>query len=75
MCLAIPAEVLELLPNEKALVSIGGVKKEISLSLLSERVEVNDFVVIHVGFAIGKLDEKEARKTLNDFNTMLKEDS
>jgi hydrogenase expression/formation protein HypC len=63
MCLAVPVKVVELLEGERALVDIGGVGKEISLALVSD-VAVGDYVILHVGFAINKLDEAEAEKTL-----------
>ena len=63
MCLAIPARVIELLPDERACVELGGVKKEISLSLL-DGVCVGDYVIVHVGFAIGRIDPQEAEQTL-----------
>ena len=67
MCLAIPAEILECnLEQDRALVSIGQVKKEVSLSLV-ENVGVGDFVLLHVGFAIAKVDRDEAEKTLKLF--------
>jgi hydrogenase expression/formation protein HypC len=63
MCLAIPAEVIELLPGEMARVSIGGVSKEISLALV-EDVAVGDYVILHVGYALTRLDPAEAERTL-----------
>jgi hydrogenase expression/formation protein HypC len=63
MCLAIPARVVELLPDEQAVVDLGGVRKEISLALVSE-VAVGDYVIVHVGYALNKLDQDEAAKTL-----------
>lgn len=63
MCLAIPAEVLEMKENDIALVDIGGVRKDISL-MLTEGVEVGDYVLVHAGFAIETIDRLEAEKTL-----------
>jgi len=63
MCLAIPARVAELLANEAAIVDLGGVRKEISLALV-EDVQVGDYVIVHVGYALNKLDPEEAAKTL-----------
>jgi hydrogenase expression/formation protein HypC len=63
MCLAIPAKVITILEKERAIVNLGGVKKEISLSLL-DHINEGDYVVIHVGYAIARLDESEAQKTL-----------
>lgn len=63
MCLAIPAEVIELLPDEMARVSLDGIVKTISVGLLEE-VAVGDYVVVHVGHALARIDEAEARRTL-----------
>ncbi|MCM8597128.1 MAG: HypC/HybG/HupF family hydrogenase formation chaperone [Candidatus Accumulibacter sp.] len=66
MCLAIPVQVVELGPGEMAIVDAGGVRKEISLALV-EDVAVGDYVILHVGYALQKLDEDEARRTLELF--------
>jgi len=63
MCLAIPAEVITLLPDEMARVSLDGIVKTISVGLLDE-VAVGDYVVVHVGHALARIDEAEARRTL-----------
>ena len=63
MCLAIPALVSELLPDDMAKVSLDGVTKEISLAMV-EDVAVGDYVIIHVGYALSKIDAEEAAKTL-----------
>lgn len=63
MCLAIPARVAELLDNDGAVVELGGVRKEISLALV-EGVAVGDYVIVHVGYALNRLDPEEAIKTL-----------
>jgi hydrogenase expression/formation protein HypC len=63
MCLAIPAEVTELLPDDMARVSIDGVGKVISVALI-ENLKIGDYVVVHVGYALNKIDEDEARRTL-----------
>ncbi|MET4483407.1 HypC/HybG/HupF family hydrogenase formation chaperone [Bradyrhizobium sp. F1.13.3] len=63
MCLAIPAEVTKLLPDEMAIVSIDGVSKEISVALI-ENLALGDYVIIHVGYALTKIDPEEAMRTL-----------
>ena len=63
MCLAIPACVERLVAGDSAIVNLGGVRKEISLSLV-EDVAVGDYVIVHVGFALQKLDPEEAAQTL-----------
>lgn len=66
MCLAIPVRVEQLLDNEQALVDLSGVKTTISLALVDD-VEVGDFVILHVGYALNKLDPMEAEETLKLF--------
>lgn len=66
MCLAIPAQVVELLDNDGAVVELGGVRKEISLALV-DGVAVGDYVIVHVGYALNRLDPEEAEKTLQLF--------
>lgn len=63
MCLAIPAEVTKLLPDDMAIVSIDGVSKEISVALI-EDLAVGDYVIMHVGYALTRIDPVEARRTL-----------
>ena len=63
MCLAIPALVVELRDSDNAVVDLAGVRKEISLALV-ENVEIGDYVIVHVGYALNKLDPDEAAKTL-----------
>lgn len=69
MCLAIPARVVELPDEETAVVDLGGVRKAISLALV-EDVAVGDYVIVHVGFALNKLNAEEAEKTLALFAEM-----
>jgi hydrogenase expression/formation protein HypC len=63
MCLAIPARVIELLPDDLAKVSLDGVIKTVSLALV-EDVAIGDYVVLHVGYALTKIDPEEAERTL-----------
>jgi len=63
MCLAIPARVVELLPGLRAIVDLSGVRKEVSLDLVAD-AQVDDYVIIHVGYAIGKIDPEEAARTM-----------
>ncbi|MCK6386584.1 HypC/HybG/HupF family hydrogenase formation chaperone [Zoogloea sp.] len=63
MCLAIPTRVVELLPDSQALVDLGGVRKVISLELVDD-VAVGDYVIVHVGYALTRLDPDEAVRTL-----------
>lgn len=63
MCLAIPVRVEQLTLDNNAIVNLGGVRKEVSLALVEE-VAVGDYVIVHVGYALQKLDEEEALRTL-----------
>lgn len=64
MCLAIPAQVVSLHEEDgTAVVSLGGLRKKVSLALV-DGVVVGDFVVVHTGYAISRLDAAEAEKTL-----------
>ncbi|MCK5256468.1 MAG: HypC/HybG/HupF family hydrogenase formation chaperone [Deltaproteobacteria bacterium] len=71
MCLAIPLEVIEINDNI-AKVSIGNTTREAYLDLM-DKVEVGDFVLVHAGFAIEKLDKEEAEKTLSLFKEIIDE--
>ena len=67
MCLGIPGEVVELLDDrpDLAKVDVSGVRRAINIGLLSdEQVEPGDWVLIHVGFALSKIDEQEAKAAL-----------
>ena len=63
MCLAVPVRVVELCGDDAAIVDLGGIRKEVSLALV-EDVAVGDYVILHVGYALTKLDPAEAEKTL-----------
>ena len=69
MCLALPALVKEILPGDMATVALGGVSREISTALIGD-VAVGDYVIVHVGYALSKLDPEEAAKTLELFAEM-----
>ena len=65
MCLAIPAQIVELVDAEGriAKVEISGVRRNVSVALCPE-ADVSDWVLVHVGFALSRIDEHEARETL-----------
>jgi len=72
MCLAIPGKIVEIVDagNRIAKVEVGGVKRNINIGMLAENeTHIGDYVLIHVGFAMSKVDEQEAEETLR----MLKE--
>jgi len=63
MCLAIPVQVKEVLPDNMAKVTLDGVSKIISTALV-EDVKPNDYVLLHVGYALAKIDPEGAERTL-----------
>ena len=63
MCVGVPMQVIAI-DGDQAMTEVDGVKREASLMLLDQEVAVGDFVIIHAGFAISKLDEEDARETL-----------
>jgi hydrogenase expression/formation protein HypC len=76
MCLAVPGQVVTIQddPLRTATVSFGGIAKEVSLALVPEAT-VGDYVIVHVGFAISKLDEQAARESLELMAQLDKPDS
>lgn len=67
MCLAIPGRIVEIVDAENSIakVEVGGVKRNINIGMLGENeAGIGDYVLIHVGFAMSKVDEKEAEETL-----------
>ena len=81
MCLAIPGRIMEIVdePNRLAMVDVAGVRRTVNIGLLDD-AGIGDWVLIHVGFALSKVDEEEAEATLSllqgmgsDFETELEE--
>ena len=67
MCLAIPGKIVEIVDveNRLAKVDVGGVRRNVNIGMLPENeTHVGDYVLIHVGFAMSKVDEHEAQETL-----------
>jgi hydrogenase expression/formation protein HypC len=73
MCLGIPGRIVEM-RNEGGLpmgvVDFGGVRREVCLAYVADEVSVGDYAVVHVGFAISKVDEDEARRTYDVLREM-----
>ena len=63
MCLALPAKIVEFTQGDNAIVSLEGVRKEISLALVAG-AEIGDYVLVHVGYALNTISPEEAEKTL-----------
>ncbi|MGQ4915300.1 MAG: HypC/HybG/HupF family hydrogenase formation chaperone [Candidatus Asgardarchaeia archaeon] len=68
MCLAVPGKVVEI-KGDKAIVDFGGIKREVIISLL-ENVQIGEYVIVHAGFAIERLNEEEAKETLRLLDEM-----
>lgn len=63
MCLAIPVRIDSIASDERAVASVGGVLREIDITLVDD-LQLGDYVILHVGYALSKLDETEALETL-----------
>lgn len=63
MCLALPARIVSLADADTATVDLGGVRKSVSIAL-TPGVAIGDYVIVHVGHAIGVIDPEEAERTL-----------
>ncbi len=70
MCLAIPMKVVEVNEN-KGVVETGGILKAVDISLIPQ-VQPGEYAIVHAGFAIERMDEAEARKTLDFFDEMIR---
>lgn len=72
MCLAIPSKIVEI-DDLRAVVDVYGARREISLMLLAEEVALGDFVLVHAGFAIQKVDREAAEESLQVISALLEE--
>ncbi|RKV26017.1 hydrogenase assembly protein HupF [Helicobacter pylori] len=70
MCLAIPSKVIAIKDNV-ALLETLGVQREASLDLMGESVKVGDYVLLHIGYVMSKIDEKEALKSIELYQEMI----
>lgn len=70
MCLGIPSKIIKI-DNSRATIDVYGAQRDISLLLLEEPVEIGDYVLVHAGFAIQKLQEQDAKETLALFDQYL----
>ena len=71
MCLSIPSKVVEIDDNNMATVDTMGIKRHVSLDLMSDEINIGDYILIHVGFAMNKIDEEEALQSLAVYREML----
>ncbi len=70
MCLAIPSKVIAI-NNNVALLETLGVQREASLDLMGESVKVGDYVLLHIGYVMSKIDEKEALESIELYQEMI----
>ena len=73
MCLGIPGRIVEIRRDEglpMGMVDFGGVRREVCLAYVADEVEVGDYAIVHVGFAISLVDEEEARRTFEVLEEM-----
>ncbi|MEJ5172304.1 MAG: HypC/HybG/HupF family hydrogenase formation chaperone [Hydrogenothermaceae bacterium] len=71
MCLSIPSKVEEITEDGFAVVDTMGVKRKVSLHLMAESVNIGDYVLIHVGYAITKLSEEDALESLKIYEEII----
>ncbi|WP_297452560.1 HypC/HybG/HupF family hydrogenase formation chaperone [Persephonella sp.] len=72
MCLSIPSKIVEILPDNYAIVDTMGVKRKVSLDLMPEPVEIGDYVLIHVGYAMTKMSEEDALESIKVYEEIIK---
>ncbi len=70
MCLSVIARVLKIMEDDEAIAELGGVKKQISLGLMADQIHPGDWVLIHTGYAIAKVDEEKAKEMLEAISEM-----
>ena len=71
MCLSIPSKVVEIDEENMATVDTMGVRRKVTLDLIAEKVEVGDYVLIHVGFAMNKISKEEAQMSIDAYNEIV----
>lgn len=72
MCLAIPSKIIEI-DNFRAMVDVYGARREINLMLMPEEVGIGDFVLVHAGFAIQKVENELAHEALKVISTIIED--
>ena len=73
MCLSIPSKIVEIDEDNIATVDTMGIKRQVSLDLMADEVIVGDYILIHVGFAMNKIDEEDALESLRTYKEILEE--
>jgi hydrogenase expression/formation protein HypC len=72
MCLSIPSKVVSIDEHNMAVVDTMGVKRQVTLDLISEKVEVGEYILIHVGFAMNKINTEDALESLRIYEDIVK---
>ncbi len=72
MCLAIPSKIIEIGDDNTAVVDTLGMRRRISLDLMMDPVDVGDYVLIHVGYAMTKLDEEQALESIKAYEELIR---
>lgn len=72
MCLAVPSKVISV-DDLMATIEVHGARKDVSLLLMPEPVQTGDYVLVHAGFAIQKVDENAARESLRTLNAIIRQ--
>jgi len=73
MCVGVPMQVVSM-DGDDIVAEVDGVRRSASLMMLGDKVKIGDFLIIHAGFAISKLDEAEARETLKMMREVFSEE-
>jgi hydrogenase expression/formation protein HypC len=65
MCLAIPAQIFKFVDDNLVVADFGrGVRREVSIALMGEKLNIGDWIIIHTGYAVSKMDPEDAKETL-----------
>ena len=72
MCLAIPSKIVKI-DDLRAIVDVYGARREINLMLMPEKVELGDYVLVHAGFALQKVEQESAQEALKMISTIIEE--
>ncbi len=72
MCLAIPSKIVEIGDDNTAVVDTLGMRRRVSLDLMMDPVQVGDYVLIHVGYAMTKLDEAQALESIKAYEELIR---
>lgn len=75
MCIAFPGKVISIDEDNFATIDIGGTRREVSLDLMDEPVNLGDYVISHAGYAMHKVDEASAKESLDVLNEIMENET